>query len=119
MRISVLRLTLLLPLFTILLLPGAAGAQENPPADKPATQQKTTERERVRANDPTVVTVHGTRPEVEQDQSREHPGLGGRIKSGAAAAWNGVVGLTGWLLNTKDDIPSERERTRRKESEQK
>jgi hypothetical protein len=69
-----------------------------------------------------VVTVHGTRPEVERHKTptpRSVPSrIGNGLKTGAMTAWKGVVGLTGWLLNTDDDIPSERERARKAEDRQ-
>jgi hypothetical protein len=100
-----------------------AGAQEDPPrkeTPRNETQARPQRQDdgRVRAKEPTVVTVRGKQSQVEEDQAPQPRGVGSKIKSGAAAAWNGVVGFTGWLFNTKDDIPSERERGRRQESEQ-
>lgn len=73
------------------------------------------EKRPVQAKKPTVVTVEGARERVEPNRETEpprNPGskVGGAIKAGFTKAWKGVTGLTGWLLNTDDDIPSERER---------
>jgi hypothetical protein len=72
---------------------------------------------RVRAKEPTIVTVHGSQDKVETDHSRQQPrSVGGKmlhgIQTGVVTVGRGVAGLTGWLLNTNDDIPRERDRAR-------
>jgi hypothetical protein len=69
---------------------------------------------RVRASEPTVVTVEGKRDEVEQQAPRQRePRQGTKgMRRGAAAAAKGVVGAVGWLLNTDEDVPARRDRKR-------
>jgi hypothetical protein len=75
--------------------------------------------DRVRAKEPTTVTVYGEQErvktnEAEQDRRKSSGALGG-LKNAASKTWNGIVGFGGWLLNVDDDIPSERERRSRSE----
>lgn len=66
--------------------------------------------DRVRASEPTVVTVYGQQQKVEPQQRS----VGGKvvhgIRSGATGAARGIASFTGWLLNTNDDVPRERDR---------
>jgi hypothetical protein len=87
-----------------LLIPGSiAGAEDE-------TQKKG----RVRAKEPTVVTVEGRADKVDEDRSASGKSLpakiGSGIRAGAAGAARAIVGFGGWLLNTDEDIPSDRER---------
>lgn len=75
--------------------------------------------DRVRAKDPTVVTVYGQRENVEQDKApqpeRSAAGkVGHSIKSGAAAIGKGIVGFAGWLANVDETVPRRRDREQEK-----
>lgn len=72
----------------------------------------------VRAKDPTTVTVRDKAQQVETvagSAGEPQPAKGGKfvrgIKAGARKTWNGVVDLTGWMFNTDQDVPADRERT--------
>ena len=72
---------------------------------------------RVKAKEPTVVTVYGKKDNVDAQKAPDQPrSMGGKVLhglgSGVRAAGRGVAGFTGWLLNTDDDIPRERDRDR-------
>jgi hypothetical protein len=75
---------------------------------------------RVRAKEPTVVTVRGQQDRVEtaEPRARHNPlaRVGHGVKTGALKVAGGVVSFTGWLLDVDDDVPSERERGRKTES---
>lgn len=79
--------------------------------------------ERVRTNEPTTVTVYGTRDKV-QTEKAETPRrsgaakLGHGIKSGAAAVGKGVVGFFGWLANVDDDVPRQQDRQPKRSEEE-
>ena len=78
------------------------------------TAQEKRENERVRAKEPTTVTVYGT-PERAQKQEKQTPEKSGNkvigaFKKAATSTWNGVVDFGGWIFNVEDDIPSGRER---------
>ena len=79
--------------------------------------------ERVRAKEPTVVTVYGTRENVATEKAAQPPRsvsgkVGHRMKSGFAAIGKGIAGFGGWLLNTDDDIPRQEERQRANTAQQ-
>lgn len=77
---------------------------------------------RVRTKEPTRVTVRGTAEPVKTEPPRERSVVGKvgvGIRNGAASVWNGAVGFAGWLLNTDDDIPSRRDRQRKKSEDSK
>jgi hypothetical protein len=84
-------------------------------------KQDKEERDRVRAKEPSTVTVYGRQDRVEAKESERKGQSGNRavngLKNAAAGAWNGIISFGGWLLNTDDDIPSERERRSRSEPE--
>ena len=72
---------------------------------------------RVRAKEPTVVTVRGSADAVQtQTATPQQRSVGGKvvhgIKTGALTAVRGVTAFAGWIANTDDDIPSEQERSR-------
>jgi hypothetical protein len=70
-------------------------------------------RDRVRAKEPTVVTVRGKADQVDPEASEQRGGVskvGHGIRDGVGKVWNGIVSFGGWLLNKDDDIPSDRER---------
>jgi hypothetical protein len=72
---------------------------------------------RVRATEPTIVTVRGTSEEVAtQEPMSKRSGrsnkLGQTLRKGTASAVKGVVGAAGWLLNADDDIPRKQDRER-------
>lgn len=86
-----------------------------------AAQERKPQDERVRASEPTVVTVRGKTTPVETNHGTKDRSLAGRVgggfKTAAARTWNGVVRATGWLLDVKDDIPSANEgRDRQKQA---
>lgn len=77
---------------------------------------------RVRAKQPTVITVEGRAHDLEQDRStRQRTGVaspGRGIGAGLTATGRVFATFGQWLLNVDDDIPSERrqqkiERSRR------
>ena len=68
-----------------------------------ATDQQTV---RVRATQPSVVTVH------EPAQDRRKGKIRRAVRARATQAARGAVRLTGWLLNTDDHIPQDQERAR-------
>jgi hypothetical protein len=69
---------------------------------------------RVRANEATTVTVRGQQDPVEPLRTAPKAGLGAKFVSGvkgtAQKTWNGIVHVSGRLLNDNDDIPYGRER---------
>jgi hypothetical protein len=72
---------------------------------------------RVRATEPTVVTVRGTSEEVAtQEPISKRSGrsnkLGQTVRKGTANALKSVVGAAVWLLNADDDIPRKQDRER-------
>lgn len=69
---------------------------------------------RVRATEPTVLTVEGAGDEVgsQVPQQQVNPGKLKRVRSGAAAAVKGLIDAAGWLLNTDEDLPARRDRNR-------
>jgi hypothetical protein len=78
--------------------------------------------DRVRAKEPTVVTVEGEADRVKTDDTRNVGGarkVGRGIKNGAAAVWNGIVGFMGFSLGVDEDIPSKREREREAKEQKK
>jgi hypothetical protein len=85
-----------------------------------AAQQESKKRERVRAKEPTTVTVYGKQDRVETRESAQdrNGGVVGGLKNVAAKSWNGLISFGGWLLNTDDDVPSERERRTRSQQEE-
>jgi hypothetical protein len=91
-------------LAVVLLIPGLLPGAEDDPQKK----------DRVRAKEPTVVTVEGQADRVNEDRSTPDKSLpakiGSGIKTGVTGAARAIVGFGGWLLNADDDIPSERER---------
>jgi hypothetical protein len=93
-------------LAALLVLPMCIAAQEPEPKNG-----------RVRAKEPTVVTVEGRADQVEPARAPQRRSVGRRIGSVFTSTWNGVVSAAGWLLDSKDDIPSERERRERNKPE--
>jgi hypothetical protein len=73
---------------------------------------------RVRAKEPTVVTVEGTQKEVGLDREQQAEGKSNPVKKAVQSVGRGVVNGIGWLLRVNDDIPSERERTREEQRSQ-
>ena len=76
------------------------------PEEKPRTSP------RVRAKEPTVVTIEGSADRVSEDNTRKRSvpsKIGNGIRNGATGAARAVVRFGGWLLNVGDDIPSPRE----------
>ena len=61
---------------------------------------------RVRATEPSVVTVH------ERRQDRRKSNVSGAVRARAAQAARGAIRLAGWLLNADDDVPRRKERAR-------
>jgi hypothetical protein len=100
--IAVKRCSYIVMVLLMFLLGGAFAADED----------KKEEDTRIRAKKPTVVTVEGTADPVQPDMESRSAGgkVGGAIKSAAGKTWKGIVGLTGWMFNTGEDIPSDRER---------
>src|SRR5262245_26418373 len=95
-RTFISRVPLLVVLFTLLPL---ASARQHKKDD-----------ERLRAKQPTTVTVYGQQDRVtpnEAPQSQKDAARTGGMKGAAARTWNGLISFGGWLLNTNDDIPSE------------
>lgn len=72
---------------------------------------------RVRAKEPTVVTVEGTPKKVELDHERSKDKTNPFVKA-VKGIGRGIVNGVGALLNVEDDIPSERERARQEQSKQ-
>lgn len=77
--------------------------------------------ERIRAKEPTTVTVEG-RSDPVQTQNSERSSSGDEkresgLKAFVSKTWGGIVRFGGWLMNANDDIPSERERRSRSQSE--
>ena len=101
-------------------LPAIQFAQEQPKQEQSKPQQQQQEQRGPIRAEPTVVTIEGTADRVKTDRSRNDRNLGskaaGGIKAGAAKTWNGIVRFGGWLLNSGDDIPSDRERQREGEA---
>ena len=68
---------------------------------------------RVRANEPTTVTVRGQLEPVPRIAAQKG-GLGARLANGvkgtARKTWNGIIYLGGLFIDEDDVIPSERER---------
>ena len=58
--------------------------------------------ERVRAQEPSVVTVRAKQQKVAATQKP--------CSKRGARVWSRLAGAPGWLLNASDDIPSPRER---------
>ncbi len=70
-----------------------------------------TDKLRVRASQPTVVTVEGHADRLKTDGSRSSLAKAAKgIQTGITGTGRAFVTFGGWLLNVKDDIPSERER---------
>ena len=69
-----------------------------------------TKDERVRAKEPTVVTVHGSRQNVEPDQAPQRQRsavgkVGHGLRTGVAAVGKGFASFVGWIANVDDDVP--------------
>ena len=62
---------------------------------------------RVRATEPTVITVEGTPPARAKTAN-----VNQKVRTGAATVAKGIAAATGWLLNTEDDVPGHQDRTR-------
>lgn len=75
-------------------------------------QQSNEKTPRVRAKEPTTVTVEGRADTVNTERSDTDNG----VKGVANKTWKGMVRFGGWLMNTKEDIPADRERQNRPES---
>ena len=72
---------------------------------------------RVRAKEPTVITVEARVDDLKQDGSakRTGPAKSGRgIGAGVTATGRAVASFAQWLLNVDEAIPSERERKQQK-----
>ena len=96
----------IIALALILVFAAAAAPQEEPQTAP-----------RVRAKEPTVVTVEGAADRVAEDSTRKRSipaKIGNGIREGAIGAARAVVLFGGWLLNVDDNIPSPREAERQK-----
>lgn len=83
-------------------------------------QQASKKDPQVKAKEPTVMTVEGKADQVAPDRTRQERNrgfmsrVGHGLRTGAARTAGAIVGLTGWLINSEDDVtPEERERSRR------
>ena len=77
-------------------------------------QEQRRKDDRVRAKDPTVVTVEGQADIVRTTEPRDSGNIGTKVvrglRSGVVNTGRAIGRFGGWLLNTDDDIPSRRER---------
>ena len=77
-------------------------------------QEQRRKDDRVRAKEPTVVTVEGQADAVETTEPRQPENVGSKIvrglRSGVVGTGRAIGRFGGWLLRTDDDIPSRRER---------
>lgn len=78
-----------------------------------------TKDERVRAKEPTSVTVYGSRENVEMERApqpqRSTVGkIGHGFRTGAAAVGKGFMSLVGWVANVDDDVPRQQDAKERK-----
>lgn len=84
-----------------------------------AAQQEGDKTDHVHSKQTTVVTVKGKPDVVETERSQQSDSIGGKIgnglRTGLANTGRAIVGAAGWLLNVKDDIPSDREREKQAE----
>jgi hypothetical protein len=65
---------------------------------------------RVRATEPTAVTVEATRDRIDTHEPRRSPNASGaakrRVRAGASAAVKGAVTAAGWLLSADEVVPA-------------
>jgi hypothetical protein len=59
----------------------------------------------------TEITVRGEADRVATEDLERTEKNGNPIVRGLRGVGRGIAGLTGWLLNTNEDIPADRERT--------
>jgi hypothetical protein len=88
-----------------------ANAQEKAPRARQETSKK---KGQVTAEDPTVMTVKGKITPVEKDRNLAE-NIGHGIRTGVVGAARGVANAVGWLLDPKNEIPSDRERQQQAE----
>lgn len=70
---------------------------------------------RIRATEPSVVTVETNGDPVDKRSPQPGPSKGNvkrTVRRGAGAAVKGIVSAVGWWLDTGEDIPNHRDRTR-------
>ena len=98
-------------LFYILMIVGllaiadpVAYAQEN----APRARQESKKKGRVKADEPTVMTVKGKVTPVE-DRNLAYK-IGHGIRTGVVGTARAAVNLVGWFFDPKNEVPSDRER---------
>jgi hypothetical protein len=92
-------------------------AQATAPKPKQESRQDAKKKGRVEAEEPTVMTVKGKVTPLEQrkvTQVEEERNFGQKIgygiRTGVVGTAKGIAKGIGWLLDPKNEIPSERER---------
>lgn len=78
--------------------------------------------ERVRAKEPTVVTVYGQRENVEGEKAPQPDRnaveqVGHGLRTGAVAVGKGIVSFAGWLANVDEVIPKRKNREQQRDTQ--